>query len=181
MGYKPPNFGRSIIRADLNQLLSDLILHDPILSLLILLGQIWTDLFLFDMVWSNLIQFGPTNLIKSTLIWFEPIWINLNQIINLNYIDPIWTNLNQLDPTWSNLNQFYLIWTQLSIWSNVNQFHLIWTFKSEYSRLWNKRSPLNKHSPPLKNFYITILILFYINLGIAVIFNFFLSSKIFNN
>jgi hypothetical protein len=36
-------------------------------------------------------------------------------------------------------------------------------------------------APPLKNFYITILILFYINLGIAVIFNFFLSSKIFKN
>ena len=36
-------------------------------------------------------------------------------------------------------------------------------------------------APPLKNFYITILILFYINLGIAVIFKFFLSSKIFKN
>ena len=36
-------------------------------------------------------------------------------------------------------------------------------------------------APPLKNFYITILILFYINLGIAVIFNFFLSSKFFKN
>ena len=36
-------------------------------------------------------------------------------------------------------------------------------------------------APPLENFYITILILFYINLGIAVIFNFFLSSKIFKN
>ena len=33
-------------------------------------------------------------------------------------------------------------------------------------------------APPLENFYITILILFYINLGIAVIFKFFLSSKI---
>jgi len=36
-------------------------------------------------------------------------------------------------------------------------------------------------APPLKNFYITILILFYINLGIAVIFKFFLSSKFFKN
>ena len=36
-------------------------------------------------------------------------------------------------------------------------------------------------APPLENFYITILILFYINLGIAVIFDFFLSSKIFKN
>ena len=33
-------------------------------------------------------------------------------------------------------------------------------------------------APPLKNFHIMILILFYINLGIAVIFDFFLSSKI---
>ena len=36
-------------------------------------------------------------------------------------------------------------------------------------------------APPLKNFHITILILFYINLGIAVIFKFFLSSKFFKN
>ena len=42
----------------------------------------------------------------------------------------------------------------------------------DYSRLWNKRSPWNNRSPPppLKNFHITILLLFYINLGIAVIF-----------
>ena len=32
-------------------------------------------------------------------------------------------------------------------------------------------------APPLKNFYITILILFYINLGIAVIFKFFCLQK----
>ena len=36
-------------------------------------------------------------------------------------------------------------------------------------------------APPLKNFYIMILILFYINLGIVVIFIFFLSSKILKN
>ena len=34
-------------------------------------------------------------------------------------------------------------------------------------------------APPLKNFHITILILFYTNLDIAVIFNFFFSSKFF--
>ena len=34
---------------------------------------------------------------------------------------------------------------------------------------------------PLKKFHITISILFYINLGIAAIFKFFLSSKIFIN
>ena len=34
-------------------------------------------------------------------------------------------------------------------------------------------------APPLKNFYITILILFYINLGIAVIYEFFFVFKIF--
>ena len=36
-------------------------------------------------------------------------------------------------------------------------------------------------APPLKNFHITIFILFYINLGFAVIFNFFFSSKFFKN
>ena len=51
-----------------------------------------------------------------------------------------------------------------------------------YSRLWNKRSPWNNRSPPpLKNFHIMILILFYTNLGIAIIFDFFLSSKFFKN
>ena len=50
-----------------------------------------------------------------------------------------------------------------------------------YSRLWNKRSPWNNRSPPLKNFHIMILILFYTNLGIAIIFEFFLSSKFFKN
>ena len=39
-----------------------------------------------------------------------------------------------------------------------------------YSRLWNKHSPWNNRSPPLRNFHIMILTLFYINLGIAVIF-----------
>ena len=34
---------------------------------------------------------------------------------------------------------------------------------------------------PLKNFHITILILFYTNLGIAVIFYFIFSSKFFKN
>ena len=34
-------------------------------------------------------------------------------------------------------------------------------------------------APPLKNFHIMILILFYTNLGIVIIFEFFLSSKIF--
>jgi hypothetical protein len=36
-------------------------------------------------------------------------------------------------------------------------------------------------APPLKNFNITILTLFYINLGIAVIFNFIFSSIFFKN
>ena len=36
-------------------------------------------------------------------------------------------------------------------------------------------------APPLQNFHIMILILFYINLGIAVIFKFFLPSKFFKN
>ena len=36
-------------------------------------------------------------------------------------------------------------------------------------------------APPLKNFHITIFILFYINLGIAVIFDFIFSSKFFKN
>ena len=36
-------------------------------------------------------------------------------------------------------------------------------------------------APPLKNFHIMILILFYTNLGIAIIFEFFLSSKFFKN
>ena len=44
---------------------------------------------------------------------------------------------------------------------------------SLYSRVWNRRTPWNKHSPPLKNFHIRILIHFYINQGIAVIFQFF--------
>ena len=44
----------------------------------------------------------------------------------------------------------------------------------DYSRLWNKRSPWNNRSPPpLKIFHILILLLFYINPGIAVIYNFF--------
>ena len=38
------------------------------------------------------------------------------------------------------------------------------------SRLWIKRTPWNNRSPPLKNFHIMILTLFYINLGILVIF-----------
>ena len=36
-------------------------------------------------------------------------------------------------------------------------------------------------APPPKNFHIMILILFYTNLGIAIIFEFFLSSKFFKN
>ena len=36
-------------------------------------------------------------------------------------------------------------------------------------------------APPLKKFHITILILSYINLGIAVILIFFSSSKFFKN
>ena len=36
-------------------------------------------------------------------------------------------------------------------------------------------------APPHKKFHITILLLFYTNLGIAVIFKFFLSSKFFKN
>ena len=36
-------------------------------------------------------------------------------------------------------------------------------------------------APPLKKFHITILILFYINLGIAVISDFIISSKYFKN
>ena len=36
-------------------------------------------------------------------------------------------------------------------------------------------------APTLKNFHIMILILFYTNLGIAIIFDFFLSSKFFKN
>ena len=36
-------------------------------------------------------------------------------------------------------------------------------------------------APPLKNFHIAILTLFYINLGIAVIFDFIFSSKFFKN
>ena len=36
-------------------------------------------------------------------------------------------------------------------------------------------------APPLKNIYMTILILFYINLAIVVIFKFFWSSKFFKN
>ena len=36
-------------------------------------------------------------------------------------------------------------------------------------------------APPLKNFHITILTLFYINLGIAVIFDFIFSSIFFKN
>ena len=35
-------------------------------------------------------------------------------------------------------------------------------------------------APPLKNFHITILTLFYINLGIAVIFDFIFSSIFFS-
>ena len=46
-----------------------------------------------------------------------------------------------------------------------------------FSRLWNRRSPWNKHSTSLF-FHITILILFYIDLGISVIFDFIFSSKI---
>ena len=41
------------------------------------------------------------------------------------------------------------------------------------TRLWNKRSTWNNRSPQLKKFHITSLLLFYINLGIAVIFYFF--------
>ena len=36
-------------------------------------------------------------------------------------------------------------------------------------------------APPLKKFHITILILFYINLGIAVIFDFIFSSRMGQN
>ena len=49
-----------------------------------------------------------------------------------------------------------------NVWNCIKLFN--------FSRLWNKRSPWNNHSPPLKNFHITILILFYINLGIGFIF-----------
>ena len=52
-------------------------------------------------------------------------------------------------------------------------------FRLLMNRLWNKRTPWNNSSPPLKKFHITILKLFYINLGIAVIFNFFFLFKIF--
>ena len=94
----PPNFDRSI---NLNLILFfhlcnwiskkdknwfgpvsyDLILLDPMLCLLIQLDLIWTDMFQliwFEPVypiWSSLVQFGPINLIKSTLIWFET-WNN---------------------------------------------------------------------------------------------------------
>ena len=56
-------------------------------------------------------------------------------------------------------------------------YSFIWD--PSYSRVWNRRSPLNKHSPPLKNFHIRILIHFYINQGIAIIFQFFFAFKIF--
>ena len=36
-------------------------------------------------------------------------------------------------------------------------------------------------APPLKNFHITILTLYYINIGIAVIFDFIFSSIFFKN
>ena len=55
---------------------------------------------------------------------------------------------------------------------SVQSEFLTWSFVN-YSRLWNKRSPWNNRSPPLKNFHIMILILFYTNLGIAIIFDFF--------
>ena len=46
-----------------------------------------------------------------------------------------------------------------------------------YSKVWNRRSPWNKRSRPLKNVYIRILIQFYINQGIAVIFHRFKKKK----
>ena len=55
--------------------------------------------------------------------------------------------------------------------------YLLWPLKKKldsYSRLWNKRSPWNKRSTFFLNFHIRILIHFYINQGIAVIFHFFL-------
>ena len=85
----------------------------------------------------NLIQFGLINLIKSTLIWFEPIWSNLI------WFDPIWTNfiwfepnnqfasswsfLIQFEPIRSNLIQLDLIRSNLShfIWSNLKQLEPI--------------------------------------------------------
>ena len=44
---------------------------------------------------------------------------------------------------------------------------------TDYSKVWNRCSTLNKHSPPPKNFNIRILIHFYINQGISVIFQLF--------
>ena len=42
-------------------------------------------------------------------------------------------------------------------------------------------APVINVAPSLKNFHITILTLFYINLGIAVIFDFIFSSIFFKN
>ena len=42
-----------------------------------------------------------------------------------------------------------------------------------YSRHWNKRSPWNNRSTPLKNFHVTISLLFYINCSHFLIFFFF--------
>ena len=50
-----------------------------------------------------------------------------------------------------------------------------------YSRLWNKRSPLNNHSPPSQKCSQHDFNTFFINLGIAVIFQFFFLENFSKN
>ena len=62
--------------------------------------------------------------------------------------------------------------------SFISVFWLLYVRPPSYSRVWNRCSPWNKRSLPFKNFHIRVLIHFYINQGIAVIFHFF-SIKFF--
>ena len=72
-----------------------------------------------------------------------------------------------------------VFWIERSRKKSVEMWKKLWRFKrTDWFSLTTLDSGINVPpgitvAPPLKIFYITILILFYINLGIAVIFNFF--------
>ena len=69
--------------------------------------------------------------------------------------------------------KFLIFWHHWDLWICIRSVCWKWNLKqieaippSVYSRLWNKRSPWNE-------FHIMILLLFYINLDIVVIFYFY--------
>ena len=77
-----------------------------------------------------------------------------------------------------------------SVKFSTQQFNLIWDAQCTLAHKKKPKITLDSGinvapgitvAPPLKKFHIMILILFYTNLGIAIIFEFFLSSKFFKS